>query len=402
LPLGLQNLGNTCYMNATVQCLKTVPALTDSLKTFTGHVAAPDTQTSVTAALRDVYLTMDKGAALPPLILVQALHKAFPRFAERDNHGQLAQQDANECWTELVRTLQQKLPAAAETSKYPSIIDQFMGGRFSVEMKCDEAEDEPASVSTESFLQLSCFIETETRYMHSGLISKLTEKITKNSSTLNRDAVYTKSSKVDRLPAYLTVQMVRFYYKEKQGGGGGVNAKILKDVKFPMTLDVYDLCTKRLQEKLLPMREKFQKWEDEEAQRKVALKDKPKSKQLKGQDGDAKPANFAPYHFEDDLGSNNSGFYELQAVLTHKGRSSSSGHYVAWVKHNADVWLMCDDDKVHTVTTEDVLKLSGGGDWHIAYVLLYGPRKLELAEGQSIEPVRCQVAEAETEPMTTE
>lgn len=33
-----------------------------------------------------------------------------------------------------------------------------------------------------------------------------------------------------------------------------------------------------------------------------------------------------------DLGSNNSGFYELQAVLTHKGRSSSSGHYVAWVK----------------------------------------------------------------------
>ncbi|CAL8106957.1 unnamed protein product [Orchesella dallaii] len=398
LPLGLQNLGNTCYMNATVQCLKTVPALTDSLKTFSGHVAVPDTQTSVTAALRDVYLTMDKGAALPPLILVQALHKAFPRFAERDNHGQLAQQDANECWTELVRTLQQKLPAE-EATKYPSIIDQFMGGRFSVEMKCDEAEEEPASVSTESFLQLSCFIETDTRYMHSGLISKLTEKITKNSPSLSRDALYTKSSKVDRLPAYLTVQMVRFYYKEKQGGGG-VNAKILKDVKFPMILDVYDLCTKRLQEKLLPMREKFKEWEDEEAQRKSAMKDKPKA--LKGQDGDAKPVNFAPYHFADDLGSNNSGFYELQAVLTHKGRSSSSGHYVAWVKHSADVWLMCDDDKVHTVTTEDVLKLSGGGDWHVAYVLLYGPRKLELAEGKTIEPVRCQVTEGETEPMTTD
>ena len=33
-----------------------------------------------------------------------------------------------------------------------------------------------------------------------------------------------------------------------------------------------------------------------------------------------------------DAGSNNSAYYELQAVLTHKGRSSSSGHYVAWVK----------------------------------------------------------------------
>lgn len=96
LPLGLQNLGNTCYMNATVQCLKTVPALTESLKKFTGKVVDVDAQTSVTAALRDVYLTMDQGMALPPVILLQALHKAFPRFTERDNHGQLAQQDANE------------------------------------------------------------------------------------------------------------------------------------------------------------------------------------------------------------------------------------------------------------------------------------------------------------------
>lgn len=152
------------------------------------------------------------------------------------------------CWTELVRTLQQKLPAEG-ASKLSSVVDQYMGGRFAVEMKCDESEAEEVSKSTEPFLQLSCFIETETRYMHSGLIGKLTEKITKNSPTLDRDAVYTKTSKIERLPAYLAVQMVRFFYKEKQGGPG-LNAKILKDVKFPMTLDVYDLCSKRLQERV--------------------------------------------------------------------------------------------------------------------------------------------------------
>lgn len=48
-------------------------------------------------------------------------------------------------------------------------------------------------------------------------------------------------------------------------------------------------------------------------------------------------------------------------MLTHRGRSSSSGHYVAWVRQRGDVWLKCDDDQVSPVTSEEVLKLSGGG-----------------------------------------
>ena len=54
-------------------------------------------------------------------------------------------------------------------------------------------------------------------------------------------------------------------------------------------------------------------------------------------------------------------------------------------KHNrfdppADEWVKFDDDKVSVVSPEDILRLSGGGDWHIAYVLLYGPRRLEILE----------------------
>lgn len=33
--------------------------------------------------------------------------------------------------------------------------------------------------------------------------------------------------------------------------------------------------------------------------------------------------------------------------------------------------------QVHPVSTDDILKLSGGGDWHCAYLLLYGPRILK-------------------------
>lgn len=45
-----------------------------------------------------------------------------------------------------------------------------------------------------------------------------------------------------------------------------------------------------------------------------------------------------------------------------------------------DEWVKFDDDKVSLVSPEDILRLSGGGDWHIAYVLLYGPRRLEILE----------------------
>ena len=94
-------------------------------------------------------------------------------------------------------------------------------------------------------------------------------------------------------------------------------------------------------------------------------------------------AEHEAWDFPDDEGSNNSGYYILQAVLTHKGRSSNSGHYVGWVRQKGETWLMCDDDDVSPIHEEDVLKLSGGGDWHTAYLLLYGPRKLPKVRGQS-------------------
>ena len=172
-----------------------------------------------------------------------------------------------------------------------------------------------------------------------------------------------------------------FFYKEKDK----VNAKILKDVKFQATLDLFELCAADLQQKLIPMREKFRIVDEKKSfEQKQALKklhDAIESKQ-KPTDGTVDAigtTEYASYSFDDDNGSNNSGLYELIAVLTHKGRSSNSGHYVGWVKNTKTAdWLMFDDDMVSTITEEDILKLSGGGDWHTSYLLIYGPRKLDL------------------------
>lgn len=47
---------------------------------------------SITAALRDLYASMDKGSTVPPIVLLQVLHMAFPRFAEKSEHGGFTQQ----------------------------------------------------------------------------------------------------------------------------------------------------------------------------------------------------------------------------------------------------------------------------------------------------------------------
>ncbi|TRY59743.1 hypothetical protein DNTS_028407 [Danionella cerebrum] len=355
LPCGLTNLGNTCYMNATVQCLRSVPELKDALRRYSGALRSSGANAPsqyITAALRDLFESMDKtSSSIPPIILLQFLHMAFPQFAEKGDQGQYLQQDANECWVQMMRSDGDNAASAASSKK--NFIDQYFGVEFETTMKCTEAEDEEPSKGTESQLQLSCFINQEVKYLATGLRLRLQEDITKFSPSLQRNALYIKSSKISRLPAYLTVQMVRFFYKEKES----VNAKVLKDVKFPLMLDVYELCTAELQEKMVPSNQK-------QVQQIVGPKDR----------------KYEPFCFADDLGSNNSGYYELQAVLTHQGRSSSSGHYVGWVKRKEDEWMKFDDDKVSVVSPEDILKLSGGGDWHIAYVLLYGPRRLEVLQ----------------------
>ncbi|EUB61430.1 Ubiquitin hydrolase [Echinococcus granulosus] len=147
------------------------------------------------------------------------------------------------------------------------------------------------------------------------------------------------------------------------------------DVKFPLSLDLFEFCTKELQAKLLPQREKARAEDDAEAMAAKSRKITNASKQEKPPNPEDNPELYDPYWLGDDLGSNNTGFYELQGVVSHQGRMSM-GHYVAWVKRKGK-WFKLDDTKVSEVDEEDILKLSGGGEYHSAYILLYGPRRVK-------------------------
>lgn len=48
---------------------------------------------SITASLKDLFEAMDKTAQyLPPIVLLHFMHLAFPRFAEKSEHGGFQQQ----------------------------------------------------------------------------------------------------------------------------------------------------------------------------------------------------------------------------------------------------------------------------------------------------------------------
>jgi uncharacterized UBP type Zn finger protein len=77
--------------------------------------------------------------------------------------------------------------------------------------------------------------------------------------------------------------------------------------------------------------------------------------------------------FGEGIPSNFRGHYELMGIVTHKGRSADSGHYIGWVRSapGSPVWWKYDDDTVTEVSTTDIMNLKGGGDWHTAYLNFY-------------------------------
>lgn len=357
---GLKNLGNTCYLNSTIQCLGRVPELRKALKDYTIKNPFNFNETNpskkLTSAWGTTYKMLDKATdAVTPFQLVNTIREINPMFAETER-GQCKQQDADECVSLMLNNIQDTLKVQGEKSEHFSekLVEDLFGIEMQIKMKNVEDTTEVKN-KKEVLYKLTCYIDNSTLELVEGLKKSLKENLDLFSDKLQRNAVFEKSQYINRLPNYLTVQFMRFFWKKENvlTGAKAGKSKILKSVIFSKIIDLYDMCTDETKE-LLNLGRQIE------------------SKLLKD-DKDFKIENVKKEEGKEYIPT---GRYQLISVLTHQGRSSESGHYIGWVHKIDDKWLKYDDDTVTMVTTNEVLELKGGGDWHMAYICFF--KQLEV------------------------
>ena len=246
-----------------------MPDLRGSLKSlkFNGSLATLQAQglsnegdIALSCTMRDTLNTLDKsGEKMTPYTLIQLIRTLYPQYAQQSpagpgGGGGFMQQDAEEFFNTCTSVLQHSLPAPIlPTPEYSSAGD-LMQIEFEESMTCVEEPKEPVVLKHRSEVvnKLVCNIKSNitssddssssstnankvANIMIDGIIMNMEGTIEKNSELLGRNAVWRKHQRISKLPKYICVQFMRFFWKPTPDSRdhAGVKCKIMRPVTFP-------------------------------------------------------------------------------------------------------------------------------------------------------------------------
>lgn len=267
-----------------------------------------------------------------------------------------------------------------------------------------------------------------------GIKESLDAELEKTSPSLGRSAVYKSTARVSRLPRYLTIHQVRFFFRRdiqkktkvlRCVSFFGCETDARRQVKFPFELDASEIASEDLAKRIRPVNQAIKEIDKDRRERanvrrrtRIIDEEKRRAEAQPGTaaaaaatassssaamdvDGEAAADEETSLRSKEkerlrglidsdlakDEGCNPTGVYQLVALLTHKGASADGGHYISWVSQEAAdgtkaddpekaLWYKFDDDKVSLVTRDTITALAGGGEGSAAFLLLYKAAEL--------------------------
>lgn len=292
---GLNNLGNTCFLNAVLQCLTYTPPLAAYFKAGSHQGSCRSVGFCAMCALEShvKQALSARGRVISPNQLVKNLRCISRSF----QMGR--QEDSHEYMRYLIEALQKSCPleahANASSSSHRNFIQRIFGGRLRSQVKCTQCSH--SSNTYDPFLDLSLDIVKAESLLKALARFTAIEVLDGNNkyhcSKCKTKVRAHKQFTINNAPHVLTVQFKRF------SSSGGCGGKIDKRVQFDRSFNLMPFVNG-------------------------------------GKEGGLR--------------------YSLYAVLVHSGWSTHSGHYFCFVRTATDIWHKLDDNRVSQVSEKSVLE----------------------------------------------